>query len=89
MEAETYSAIVAARTANRAKSLEKAALGLLLSRTQWAIGPVDTIEFDIDLEPGCEFIVVRTRNNGETEYVSVEDADPETLADVVKRMALK
>lgn len=89
MEAEIYTAVLAERSANRAKSLKKAALDLLRARTQWAISSVDTLEFDLDVEPGCEFVVVRTRDNGETEYVSVEDADPETLAGVVKRMALK
>lgn len=89
MESETYTAVLASRAAGRAKSLEKAALNLLRARTQWEIGSVDILEFDLDLDSSCDFIVVRTRGNGGTEYVPVEDADPKTLADVAKRVALK
>lgn len=80
MEAEINTAILAERTAKRAKALAGSALETLARRAQWKVCEVEEPEFRLFLSGDEKNIIVAALVNGETGCVPVEKADPQTTA---------
>lgn len=86
MEAEINTAILAARTAARAKALTESALGTLARRAQWNVCEIEEPEFQLFLSCDEKNIVVEAHVNGETGCIPVEEADPENIADLAMEL---
>nr|DAW16122.1 MAG TPA: hypothetical protein [Caudoviricetes sp.] len=89
MEAEITTAILAKRTAKRARQLADSALNTLARRAQWKLCEIEEPDFKLFVSDDEKDIVVMTDFHGETGRIPVEEADPQTIAKLAMELMVR
>lgn len=89
MEAEITTAILAKRTAKRARQLADSALNTLARRAQWKLCEIEEPDFKLFVSDDKKDIVVMTDFRGETGRIPVEEADPQTIAKLAMELMVR